>query len=110
MARQAQIFDVRDGEILLADVLDAAGHVLLRQGTVLSARQAQQLARRGVETVEVGSPEEAEADPGAPGPEEVAAVIERLEAAFEKLHGDALMDAIYRATRARVEAGKLSPR
>lgn len=110
MARTAKIFDVRDGEVLLADATDAAGNVLLARGAVLSARQAQLLAKRGVETVEVGAAEEAQSDSDAPSAEDLAAALQRLDAAFEGLAGDELMEAIRRASRARIGAGKLGPR
>ena len=110
MPAEVKLADVGDGASLGADVLDARGNVLLAAGTRLTRAHLSLLERRGIESVTVVLPEEfegARAGSGEVVAAELARALERQERAFAKVRGRPLMETIYRAARAHLEAGNL---
>lgn len=116
MPREVPLSKVPDGAVLAADVFDGHGNVLLSQGTRLTRAHVQLIERRGIRSVLVvgddepaplAAPAAAEAAPAGRLPREE--VLARHAAAFSRVGGAGLAEAVRRTSRAHLEAGNLPP-
>lgn len=81
---RVSIDDVAEGAELAADLQDAKGRILIKQGTALSAESISALRRRNIDAVEVFADQALDAEEIAARRAEIAA---RVEARFAA-HGD----------------------
>lgn len=112
MPVEKSLREIEDGAILAADVLDSRDNVLLAAGTRLTRAHISLIERRGIKAVKLQLAEEVE-QPGDTGPAvDAAALAEALagqERVFSKVRGQPLMEVIYQAARAHLQAGNLPP-
>ena len=104
--KEIPIDDIREGDVLGADVRDMRGDVLLTRGLRLGRRHATLLRRREIRTVKVLTPEDTSVVPGAPNLREIDRAIARLEHMFEGLLDDVVMAEIHRVARTFLEGAK----
>ncbi len=104
--KEVPVDQIREGDVLAADVRDMRGGVLLTRGLRLGKRHATLLKRREVKTVRVLTPEDTDIVPGAPGVREIVQAIARLEHMFEGLLDDPVMAEIHRVARTFLEGAK----
>ena len=83
------VAQVQAGMVLSDELLDAQGHVLLPQGTVLTASMLALMPRHGIATLPIAAPEQPSAAEQAAGREQQ---LERIALLFRKSEPDSDSD------------------
>ncbi len=104
--KEIPVDQIREGDVLAADVRDMRGDVLLTRGLRLARRHAALLKRREITTVRVLTPDDTDVVPGSPDLREIDKAIARLEHMFEGLLDDPVMAEIHRVARGFLEGAK----